>query len=328
MLANDKDNEGNLLTAILVNGPEHGTLTLNANGSFDYQPSPNFFGTDSFVYKANDGLLDSNTATVIIRINSVNDAPQADAGEDQVIECRGHSGTIVVLDGSASADIEGDTLTYTWTGPFPEGNGTVTGVNPAVTLPLGTHTLVLTVNDGNGGTDTDEILITIEDTLPPVITAQWVPLEDKKEEFRVEFNAVDICAPNPQVIGVIETPSLDGLEFELKQDDAIKIKFDLKKQKVEIQGPDPNALLNQLRTYGGIVIQNGQQVEVDIKDEDKKQKYELEKDGWLKIKAATAILKVMAEDASGNKAEVRISPDIRDDRDYEHGEGDRHEGSY
>ena len=43
------------LTAALVGGPAHGTLTLNADGSFTYTPTANYNGTDSFTYKANDG---------------------------------------------------------------------------------------------------------------------------------------------------------------------------------------------------------------------------------------------------------------------------------
>ncbi|MBI5150056.1 MAG: hypothetical protein HZA28_04710, partial [Candidatus Omnitrophica bacterium] len=130
------------------------------------------------------------------------------------------------------------------------------------------------------------------------------------------------CDQQSQIIAVIETPSLDGLEVKLERDHEIKVKFDLKKRKVKIQGPDPDALLNQLRTYGGVVIQNRQQVKVDIKDEDKKQKYEFEEDGGFKIKAPTAVLKVVSEDASGNKAEKRVSPDIGDDRDHDHGKRD------
>src|SRR5207244_1217622 len=56
-------------------GPSHGTLTLNSNGSFSYSPDANYNGPDSFTYKANDGSLDSNTATVSITVNAVNDAP-------------------------------------------------------------------------------------------------------------------------------------------------------------------------------------------------------------------------------------------------------------
>ncbi len=77
VLTNDTDIEGDALTAVLVAGPSHGTLTLNANGSFDYMPEANFNGSDSFTYKANDGGLDSPIATVDITINAANDAPNA-----------------------------------------------------------------------------------------------------------------------------------------------------------------------------------------------------------------------------------------------------------
>jgi len=77
VLGNDTDVEMSLLTAILVSDVAHGTLTLNADGSFSYMPAPNFFGSDSFTYKANDGSLDSNVATVTINVGSVNDAPVA-----------------------------------------------------------------------------------------------------------------------------------------------------------------------------------------------------------------------------------------------------------
>ena len=57
VLANDIDPDGDTLSAILVTGPTSGTLTLNADGSFTYTPNTDFSGTDSFVYKANDGAL-------------------------------------------------------------------------------------------------------------------------------------------------------------------------------------------------------------------------------------------------------------------------------
>ena len=77
VLGNDTDADGNTLTAILVNGPAHGTLTLNANGSLSYTPAANYNGPDSFTYKANDGTADSNVATVAITVTAVNDAPLA-----------------------------------------------------------------------------------------------------------------------------------------------------------------------------------------------------------------------------------------------------------
>src|SRR5439155_14063122 len=79
VLGNDTDADGNPLTAVLVSGslPAQGTLTLNANGSFTFTPALNFNGPATFTYKANDGSLDSNTATVTITVTPINDAPVA-----------------------------------------------------------------------------------------------------------------------------------------------------------------------------------------------------------------------------------------------------------
>jgi len=68
VLNNDTDADGDTLTAVLVAGPTNGTLTLNADGSFTYTPAPNFFGTDTFTYVANDGTSDSNIATVTLTV--------------------------------------------------------------------------------------------------------------------------------------------------------------------------------------------------------------------------------------------------------------------
>ena len=68
VLSNDTDSDGDALSAILVAGPSHGSLTLNADGSFAYAPAADFGGIDSFTYKANDGGLDSAAATVTIDI--------------------------------------------------------------------------------------------------------------------------------------------------------------------------------------------------------------------------------------------------------------------
>jgi large repetitive protein len=76
-LANDTDIDGDSLTAVLVSNPTHGTLTLSADGSFTYIPNADFNGTDSFTYRANDGVTNSGTATVTINIAPVNDAPVA-----------------------------------------------------------------------------------------------------------------------------------------------------------------------------------------------------------------------------------------------------------
>ena len=55
VLANDTDADRDPLTAVVATRPAHGTLTLNANGSFTYTPAAGYVGTDSFTYMANDG---------------------------------------------------------------------------------------------------------------------------------------------------------------------------------------------------------------------------------------------------------------------------------
>ncbi|MEQ1729528.1 MAG: cadherin-like domain-containing protein, partial [Vicinamibacterales bacterium] len=70
VLTNDSDVDGNTLTAIKLTNPGSGTLVFSANGSLTFMPTANWSGTVSFTYKANDGSLDSNVATVKIRITS------------------------------------------------------------------------------------------------------------------------------------------------------------------------------------------------------------------------------------------------------------------
>jgi len=141
VLENDTTADGDPLlsaTAILVDGPAGGTLTLNTDGSFTYEPDQDFFGTDVFIYKANDGTLDSNLATVTITVNGINDAPVANNDTaSTVLE------TAVAIDVLANdIDVDGDTLIVTnLTNPT---NGSVTNNGTDVTY---------TPNNGFAGTD-------------------------------------------------------------------------------------------------------------------------------------------------------------------------------
>ena len=109
VLANDSDVDGDPITALLVSRPTHGTLTLGADGSYVYRPAPNYNGTDSFVYRAFDGHLASDDATVTITVIPVNDPPVAvadtyDTNEDTalVVSAPGLLGN--------DTDVDGDTL--------------------------------------------------------------------------------------------------------------------------------------------------------------------------------------------------------------------------
>ena len=82
------------MTAILIEGPEHGTLTLWPDGSFIYDPDPDFFGQDTFSYSAFD-LQPSPPATVTLIVQS-----QYDPAVAQADSYKGLAGQVL----SASAD--------------------------------------------------------------------------------------------------------------------------------------------------------------------------------------------------------------------------------
>jgi hypothetical protein len=90
----------------------------------------------------------TGTLSPFLVVEPPNIPPIANPGAARSVPGAMAAGARVSLDGSASADADGDPLAYRWTGPFPEGGGTVTGVNPTVTLPLGTSQVALVVNDG------------------------------------------------------------------------------------------------------------------------------------------------------------------------------------
>jgi parallel beta-helix repeat protein len=125
--------------------------------------------------------------------------PVAEAGVDQTVlvvnDCRAE----VTLDGTGSFDPDGDTLTYVWTGSF----GTASGPSPTVRLPLGTHAITLTVNDGKGGTASDNVTITVKDGTPPKITklaaspnVLWPP-DHKMVPVSVNVSVSDNCDSKP-----------------------------------------------------------------------------------------------------------------------------------
>ncbi|MCF2910359.1 Ig-like domain-containing protein [Pseudoalteromonas sp. DL2-H2.2] len=115
LLVNDFDFDGDALTVNTtpVTDVQHGTLTLNSDGSFSYQPEPEFIGTDSFEYRVEDGNGGSNTATITLLIETevsnfppvaVNDNYQTNEDEQLFVELPG------VLENDSDADEDPLTL--------------------------------------------------------------------------------------------------------------------------------------------------------------------------------------------------------------------------
>jgi len=124
----------------------------------------------------------------------VNFPPLADAGPDQTLECTGPT-TLVTLDGTGSGDINGDDLTFLWSAP-----GIVfddpTSPTPTGAFPVGVTTVTLVVSDGELE-DSDEVVITIEDTTPPIIT--------------VELNRTVLWPPNHKLVTIVATVTVEDL---------------------------------------------------------------------------------------------------------------------
>src|SRR5262249_34868757 len=111
VLGNDSDPDGDPITAILVSGPARAaSFKFNGDGSFNYVHDGSETTSDSFTYKANDGSLDSNVATVNITVTPVNDAPVANNDSYNVNE----GGTLnVAAPGVLSNDTDPDGPTMT-----------------------------------------------------------------------------------------------------------------------------------------------------------------------------------------------------------------------
>lgn len=69
-----EDAEEDELTYQILSAPDNGTALIVDNELF-YEPNPNYFGTDSFTYLANDGIENSQPAIAQVTIHSVNDPP-------------------------------------------------------------------------------------------------------------------------------------------------------------------------------------------------------------------------------------------------------------
>ena len=83
---NGSDADGDDLTFSVVSNPSNGTLSSINGNLLTYTPDENWFGTDTFVYQANDGVSNSNTAVISIFVGAVNDAPTIDDFQGNVDE--------------------------------------------------------------------------------------------------------------------------------------------------------------------------------------------------------------------------------------------------
>ena len=168
VLANDVGN-GNL-TAILVNGPTEGSLTLTNNGGFSYTPTNGFIGTDSFTYQCTDGQTTSGVATAAITVNSSafanNDAYSMETnttlsvGQPGILaNGQGGNGPLTAVLATGPAD---GSLTLTNNGAFSYTPGTSFA---------GTDSFTYFATDGQTTSRVAMVTIAVTPPTPPVITS-------------------------------------------------------------------------------------------------------------------------------------------------------------
>ena len=169
LLANDTSSDGDPLAITAVTNGAHGSVVVNADGSLTYTPDANFSGQDSFAYTVSDGNGGFDTASVTVNVAPSPDAPVA--ANDSLFAQADTSTVLNVL--ANDADPDGDALTITAV-TNPANGSVVVNANGTLTYTptagfTGTDTFSYTVSDGNGGTDTAQVSVVVDDLPTPIL---------------------------------------------------------------------------------------------------------------------------------------------------------------
>jgi VCBS repeat-containing protein len=217
VLANDFDVDGPTLQAVLFNTTGNGSLTLNADGSFVYVPTTNFFGVDTFTYRATDGSLNSAVVTATITVSAVNDAPVAAndpnyaIAEDTTLNVNAALGVL-----ANDSDVDGPTLQAVLVTTTTNGSLTLNANGSFVYVPtasfFGTDTFTYEASDGSLPSTVATATITvssINDAPVAVGDPDYVIVEDTTLTVNaasgVLANDTDVDGPALQAVLVTTT---------------------------------------------------------------------------------------------------------------------------
>ncbi len=184
------DIDGHALTYILISQTDNGTVVINSNGTFTYTPAANWNGTDTFSFAANDGTVNSNTATVSLTVHPTNDQPTAHNASFSTNED-------AVVNGQLSAsDADQDSLSYSLISQA--NNGIVAITNGTFTYTPnedwnGTDTFSFAANDGSLNSNTATISITVHaiNDLPAAHNANFDTSEDAAVNGQLSASDID-----------------------------------------------------------------------------------------------------------------------------------------
>jgi thermitase len=123
-----------------------------------------------------------------------NQAPTANAGVDQTLtDSDGNGSENVTLNATGSSDSDGSIVSYQWT---RGGAPVASGASPTISLPVGTHTLTLTVTDDDGAAATDTVVITILQASPAADTVTIFKAAYNSRRDQLSIEATSSQAPN------------------------------------------------------------------------------------------------------------------------------------
>ena len=200
------------LTYSIVSGPAHGSLS-GTGASRTYTPDANYSGSDSFTYKASDGSLDSNTATVSVTITAVNDAPTCSNGSATTAEDN------AVATALSCADIDSATLTYSIVSGPAHGSLSGTGASRTYTPDAnynGSDSFTFKASDGSldSNTATFSLTITEVNDAPTAVADSKTIAEDGVLSFPAsDLTANDSAGPaneSGQTLTVISVDPIVG----------------------------------------------------------------------------------------------------------------------
>ncbi|SFG43965.1 Hint domain-containing protein [Sulfitobacter dubius] len=161
VLGNDTDANGDTLTITMASCPV-GDVVINDDGTLTFTPNADFNGDTTITYTVDDGNGGTDTGTVNVTVNPVNDAPVAN---DDTASTTGTDAVVIpVLENDT--DVDGDVLSVA---DASSDDGTVT-INDDGTITFeaddgftGDATITYTVSDPDGLTDEGTVTVTVGD---------------------------------------------------------------------------------------------------------------------------------------------------------------------
>ncbi|MEO1713669.1 MAG: PKD domain-containing protein, partial [Bacteroidota bacterium] len=176
--------------------------------------------TFTLTVQDDDGATDTDNVTInITEESNGNVVPVAQAGPNQSLTVPQGQTTNFTLDGSGSSDADGSIVSYTWT---EGGNQVGTTAQLSLTRGPGIYTFVLTVEDNDGATDTDNVTVTISEENGDPAFAEVVLINNGQEYVlspnfttNIPNNIIEIPVIGTSEIGIeaLNTGSLEANLF-------------------------------------------------------------------------------------------------------------------